>query len=198
MKRGDVDTRSPNLVVRFNEQRFSESEIRALLDIVRPYTEVHASKEYTFSIDLPTILTIVIVLWSSYFAKGFFTKVGEKLGEEVGSDAVQGYRKLKEAVAGLLRRKAGASPCILRFELVSERKLEIHGKVESSSEKELEQAFDTLESLVVMAEDDAREVRETTGEAVVEVHYHYQPNPRSWIMTYGLTSNGRIIRLAEG
>src|SRR2546422_212921 len=106
MKRGDVDTRSPNLVVRFNEQRFSESEIRALLDI--------------------------------------------------------------------------------------------HGKVESSSEKELEQAFDTLESLVVMAEDDAREVRETTGEAVVEVHYHYQPNPRSWIMTYGLTSNGRIIRLAEG
>ena len=188
---------APNVVIRFNELRFSEAEIKELVDIMRPYSEIHASKEYTFSVDLPTVLTVVIALYASYFAKGFFTKVGEKLGEEVGSDAVKAYRKLKEAIADLLSRKAGAGSSVLRFELVSDHApFDIHAKVESSSEEELQRAFDALERLAMIAEEDAREIMKTKAETVVEIHYRYQPDSVSWVMAYALTENGRILRFA--
>lgn len=197
--REDIDTTVPNLTVRFNEQVYTESEIQEFLDIMRPHTRIHASKEYTFAVDLPVLITLIIAIPFYYFAKGFFTKLGEKLGEEIGPDAVRAYRKLKETVARSLFQKAGSKECKLRFELVSDRRpFEVHAKVESSSESDFQQAFDMLEDLMAMADGDAREVDETTGEEIVRAHYRYKPDTAGWVMTYAVTRSGRILSLEEG
>ncbi len=122
--------------------------------------------------------------------------MGEKLGEEIGSDAVAAYRKFKEAVAKLLIQKADGKQATLRFELLSESEpFEIHAKVESSAEKDFQRAFDMLEELAVKARKDADDVRHELGRGVVRAHYRYEPDTAAWILTWALTENGRFVFL---
>src|SRR2546422_6585488 len=131
MAREDIDTTATNLTIRFNEKVYAELDVRGILEIMKPFAETRAAKEYAFSVELAVTATIIIAIPTYYFSKGFFSRLGEKLGEEVGSDAVAAYRKFKEAVARLLIQKAEGKRATLRFELLSENEpIEIHAKVE--------------------------------------------------------------------
>ncbi|SRR6266571_373196 len=194
--REDIDITSPSLTVRFNEKVISEAEVRKLLDTMKPLTRVHAAKDYAFSVDLPVVITIIVVIASSYFAKGFFTRVGERLGEEVGSDAVRVYKKFKEGVARLAVRKAKGKKGTLRFELLYDSSpFEVHARVESSNGRDFERAFDGLEDLMAVAGRDASEVKESKREEVVRAHYRYSPGRREWVMIYAVTRSGRILSI---
>ncbi len=198
MTREDVNTSVPNLTIRFNEQVHTEGQIREFLKIVSPYMEVHAAKDYTFSIELPVVITLIIAVPIWFFAKGFFTKLGEKLGEEAGEDAVRAYKRLKETLSRALNDKAGKKEPRLRFEVLSENEPpEVHAKVESYSARDLEEAIDKVEELMGRAAEDAREIRESTGSEVIRSHYRYNLTSRSWEMTYAITRNQRIVSFED-
>ncbi len=198
MVRQDIDTTTPSLTIRFNEKVHSESEVRAIVEILKPYVRTQAAKEYAFSVELAITATVLIGVPLYFFSKGFFSRIGERLGDEVGSDAVAAYRRLKEAVSRLLTNKAVGKKAALRFELVSDRGLpEIHAKVESSGEQDFQQAFDQLEELAATAKKDSDDIKQALGQDVVTAHYRYEPETSTWVLTWASTDKGRFVSVVD-
>lgn len=130
-----------------------------------------------------------------WFAKGFFTKAGERLGEAVGDDVVAGYERLKDAVRrAVARRKPADRPPIILFHITLDddgRDVLVEGSSRDSDPDDVGRFLDAGKSLVDLAQrllpvlPNRREV--------TKLHFRYEVGRDGWILEYGLAAGSEAF-----
>jgi hypothetical protein len=135
-----------------------------------------------------------------WFSKGFFTKLGEMLGEAVGDELASSYRAFKaKTVEAVERREPRDRPPITMFTLQISRSdggmIEVEGSTRGLK-GELEAFLDAGSQLLPIAEVYAR----ATAEPDRLAKMHFAHTERGWKFVYGLDVDAlpvMVIALSE-
>jgi hypothetical protein len=142
--------------------------------------------------------TPTVAAW--WFSKGFFTKLGEMLGEAVGEEMASNYRAFKvKTLEAVERRKPRDRPPITMFTLQIPRLdggvIEVEGSTRGLK-GELEAFLDAGSQLLPIAEVYARAAAEP--ERLAKMHFAH--TEKGWKFVYGLDVESlpvMIIALSE-
>ena len=130
-----------------------------------------------------------------WFAKGFFTKAGERLGEAVGDDLAAAYGRLKDAVReAVARRKPADRPPILLFHVTIDEdghEVLIEGSSRDSDPEKVGQFLDAGEALLDLARR-LLPVLPNRGE-VTKRHFRYDAERDGWVLEYGLAAGSEAF-----
>ncbi len=132
-----------------------------------------------------TLGPIAVAWW--WFAKGFFTRAGESLGDEVGEDLKSAYRRFKDAVRTTIeeRRQPIDQKPITLMTLNLDRPGGGMVLVEGStreSDQTLDQFFDAGRDLAIVA----RAYLALSPDAHRLTRMHFSFGPRGWQFVYAL------------
>lgn len=140
----------PAIVFQFDEQNYEPSSIIELKARLDDIANVQVQEIIRREILPPALFVVLILVPLYYFNKGFFTKlgekIGEKLGEAIGEDVVKAYEFFKKKTIEVIQKTKSSQTPMVEFRFTVNH-TEVSGFVESSEERILSRAFDTIEEL---------------------------------------------------
>jgi hypothetical protein len=188
------------LEITTDARSYSRADIEALRDIAAGVGEAEADDNAMRFSELPDPL-LIFGLGSSltaagWFMKGFFTKAGEALGEEVGKDLAEAYRKLKkQAVETIEHRKPADRPPItlltFRIDRPGGGSVEIEGSTRAVGAG-LEALLDAGSQLLPIATVYLRAAPQPGR--VVKMHFAH--TEEGWAFVYGLDEKALPLMIA--
>lgn len=189
------------LEITTDARSYLRADVEVLRDIAAAVGEAKADDNAMRFSELPDPL-LIFGLGSSltaagWFMKGFFTKAGEALGEEVGKDLAEAYRKLKkQAVEMIERRKPADRPPItlltFRIDRPGGGSVEIEGSSRAIGAG-LEAFLDAGSQLLPIATVYLRAAPEPRR--VVKMHFTY--TRKGWAFVYGLDEEALPLMIAS-
>jgi hypothetical protein len=189
------------LEITIDPRSYSRADVEALRDIAAGVGEAEAGADAMRFSELPDPL-LIFGLGSSltaagWFIKGFFTKTGEVLGEEVGKDLAEAYRQLKKQAVEMIERRnpADRSPItLLSFQIDRPGGgiVEIEGSTRAVG-AELEAFLDAGSQLLPIATVFLRAAPEPGR--IMKMHFAY--TKEGWAFVYGLDEEARPLMIAS-
>lgn len=178
------------LEITTDARSYSAADAEALREIAAAAGEAEASDNAMRFSELPDPLLIIglgsAATAARWFFKGFFTKAGEGLGEEVGKDLAEAYRKFKKQSGEMVsrRRPADRPPItLITFDIgrPGGGSVEIEGSSRAVG-AELGRFFDADSQLLPIATVYLRAAPEPGR--VAKMHFAYAGS--GWDYVYGL------------
>lgn len=140
----------PAIVFQFDQQNYEPSSIIELKAQLGDIANFQVQEIIRREILPPALFVVLILVPLYYFNKGFFTKlgekIGEKLGEAIGEDVVKAYEFFKKKAIEVIQKTKSSQTPMVEFRFTVNH-TEVSGFVESSEERILSRAFDTVEEL---------------------------------------------------
>jgi hypothetical protein len=194
----DVAPSDPRLELALDDLNWEAADLKALYEEVHELgVDLAPTLERRAAVPDPIMIfgLVNVSVAFGWFAKGFFTKAGERHGEAVGDDLVVGYRRLKDAVLdAVTRRKPADRPPILLFHLTLEddgREILVEGSSRDSDPEKVERFLDAGESLVRLARGLVPSL--PNRDEVTKVHFRYEADRDGWILEYGLAAGSEAF-----
>jgi hypothetical protein len=133
-----------------------------------------------------------------WFARGFFTRAGEALGEAVGEDVVQFYEELKTGVRTLVARRKtqDATPVTLftfTIPVGEAHQIDVEGSTRATSAEALAAFLDSGADLVRLATSIVNAVPEPARFA--KLHFAFDEESRHWWLVYAYDTEIRPLLL---
>jgi hypothetical protein len=182
----DIDVRS-----------YNADDLEALRTAAAGAGEVSATRNAARFSELPDALLTVSLGTSAvaafWFAKGFFTRLGEQAAESIGPDLASAYESFKQNAKKMLsRRNPADQPPLTVMTLELERDDGGTIDVEGSSRAEgddIEDFFDSGEELLTLARTYAKMIGEP--EKLRKLHFARQEG--TWRLRYGLDADAHPV-----
>jgi hypothetical protein len=184
-----MSEQKPAIILQFDRQNYQPENFYELEKHFESVANVKVKELIRESL-LPEALIVVLILVPLfYFQKGFFSKLGEKLGEAIGDDAVKAYESLKKEIIQVVQdTKSGEMPVVeFRFAING---TEISGFAKSSDEEVISRAFDKVEELFHVVEEYIREQNLQLKTFV----FNLNVESMTWTPTYYITAKNEAYR----
>lgn len=193
------ETEEGPLEITTDSRSYEAADIEALRDIAAGAGGAEASDSaMRFSVTPDALLVIglgSVGIAARWFLKGFFTKAGEGLGEEVGKDLARAYREFKDqALAMVERRQPADRPPITMFTLQLQSPNGNTVEVEGATRKvrgELEAFLDAGSQLLPIAEVYLRAAPQP--DRVAKMHFAH--TGKGWDYVYGLDVEAKPVMI---
>ncbi len=179
--------------IKYNQNLFTHYEMDEIECDIGDFVKIKCVPTEELSVEVPLVITIVIGTPLYFFAKGFFTKLGENFGDAISSDLIECYSKFKVRIIDLLMRKDGNELAKIRFE-VHHKKIGavVVGHMISIEPDEIEEAFDNVAELVNKAENDI--ISSPEGVKITNMSYSFEAHKKEWEFTYALSDKEDIFQ----
>jgi hypothetical protein len=148
------------LRISIDERSYEQTDIEALLEEARSAGQAERGATAMRFSQLPDSLLVISLgvpaTAGFWFAKGFFTKIGETFGQDVGEDLVRAYAAFKARLRTVVseRRNPIDRPPITMFQLLLKRRdgemIEVEGSTRATGE-DLENFLDSGLDLLPVA-----------------------------------------------
>lgn len=180
----------PKILLEYDESSCFREPINEIKGELSKYFEVRTEVFKSFD-NGGTSFYLGLLLLSSpivYFSKGFFTKIGENLGNEVSADLRKGYRIIQRQLTKMIARSAKKEiPIVIIRIPIRENQYPsedqgINGIIRTNDEKLLCECFDRVEELYHLAK---RTINEIGSEGdIVGITFKYNVQTYSWEPQY--------------
>jgi hypothetical protein len=179
--------------IKYNQNLFTHDEMDEIEGDIGDFVKIKCVSTEELSVEVPLVITIVIGTPLYFFAKGFFTKLGENFGDAISSDLIECYSKFKIRIIDLLMRNDENEPAKIRFE-VHHKKIGavVVGHVISSEPDEIEEAFDNVAELVNKAESDI--ISSPEDVKITNMYYSFEAHKKEWEFTYALSDKEDVFQ----
>lgn len=138
----------PTIIIGYDTLSYNEEKVQKIENIVREDFDLKIRKIKQKSVDeYPLIIIALVGPPIVYFSKGFFTKIGEKLGEFIGNGIIARYKKFKEGIVELLYDKKSSKLPLLEIILKEERKPEVNIYFRTSKQKVIIERLDDIKEI---------------------------------------------------
>ena len=176
----------PKILLEYDESSCFREPINEIKGELSKYFEVRTEVSISFN-NGGTSFYLALLLLSSpfmYFSKGFFTKIGENLGNEVSTDLRKGYRIMRKQLAKIITRSAkGNTPIVIIRIPIKENQHHsmnqgINGIIKTNDEKLFCECFDRVEELYHIAQKIIEEIGRKGDIIGITFNYNFQTD--SW------------------
>lgn len=138
----------PIIILGYDTLSYNEEKFQKIEKIIKEDFDLKIKKIKQKSLDsYPLIIVTLVGPPIIYFSKGFFTKIGEKLGESVGNDLVDQYKNFKKILTGILFDKESSKLPLLEIILKEEREPEVNIYFRTSKQKIIIEKLDDIEEI---------------------------------------------------
>lgn len=178
--------------IRYDPRNYSEERVKAFcFENSRTLTlkdKLVARK----AVEPPSVIWLTLLTPLVYFfAKGFFTKIGERLGEKVANELINAYESFKTSLVCLLnsRTKSDVPVLLLEFEHpITAAKVE--GAVKSKSKVVVQNALDRTHELFVIVE---YLIKNNPALKFERIQFVFNPKTKRWALNYLILDSGEIL-----
>jgi hypothetical protein len=188
------------LRISIDKRSYDRSDIETLLEEARSIGQAESGAEALRFSQLPDPLLIIALgapaTAGFWFAKGFFTKIGEVFGREVGEDLLRAYAAFKARLRTVIteRRNPIDRPPITMFQLLLERRdgemIEVEGSTRADGE-ELESFLDSGSDLLPVAL--AYLALAAEPDQLRKMHFRHTKS--GWQFAYGLDDEAEPVMI---
>jgi len=186
----------PVIVFQFDKQNYEPSSIIELKARLDDIVNVQVQEIIRREILPPALFVVLILVPLYYFNKGFFTKlgekIGEKLGEAIGEDVVKAYEFFKKKTIEVIQKTKSSQIPMVEFRFTVNH-TEVSGFVESSEERILSRAFDTVEELFRIS---LKYIEEKNLDLKTFV-FNLNVEKMIWKPTYCITTKNELYRFGS-
>lgn len=175
----------PQIIMEYDTLNYSDEQIRQIEDGLSQLFEVQKRTVVRKSMSPPSFFLLILLSAPvTFFSKSFFTRIGEKLGNEVGDDLQKVYRSVKKKIGKVLTKpKSGNIPTIIFQFPLSEKDRGtytkgIKGCIKTDDEVVLEECFDQVEELYHLAK--ATLAKMDRSDEVLQIIFEYDQVNKIW------------------
>jgi len=179
------------LSIGFDPLNYDEAEIEELVSAAAEVGEASHEHRLRKAMIPPPDLVIYLVAAAApfWFAKGFFTRAGEKLAEPVGEDLGRAYKRFKEGIARVLKNRRPPEVIPALIVEIPVGKAVVRGSVKTTTAQSVKAFLDAVEDLYRRG----MVLLDEMGQDNVQVlHFDFEPKESEWHFSFFIELDGNV------
>jgi hypothetical protein len=178
--------------LKYDPRNYSEEEVKLFASSTAKPISVKDQQIGRKAFTPPSIIYLSLLTIPLYFfAKGFFTRLGERLADRTADELADTYKSFKTKLIKLLKSRTQTDTPILLIDFQHpESDVQIEAAVQSENEIVAHNYLDKIQELYTFV---GYFLRSNSSHKFKKIQFIFDPATQSWKVNYLITESGQII-----